>query len=320
MRIGIKTEITKKSTGEIILNYSNILSISSLQDLGKYEVELENMYSDMLRTQQDSRERVFSEKLADPNYAGLAEALDSVRSSLEDNKPDGKRGLENLMNFFSEFQFDTNFRFVNTLLLHLNMASGEKKAKEYIHNYFALTDSPYSKEIDAKMKSDEFKMILRDLKDLKTTKKINDRFKLYFGSQGSGKTYTAQQETEGRCVICNSGILPNDLMEDFAFNDGKPAFNGSMLKKCMTEGLTLVLDEINLLPYETLRYLQGLLDGKTEFDYKSETIHIKEGFKIIGTMNLSINGMTYGLPEPLVDRCETMKQFKLTADDLLKAI
>ena len=42
--------------------------------------------------------------------------------------------------------------------------------------------------------------------------------------------------------------------------------------------------------------------------------------KIIGTMNLSINGMTYGLPEPLVDRCEEMKQFKLTVDDLLNAI
>ena len=109
-------------------------------------------------------------------------------------------------------------------------------------------------------------------------------------------------------------------MEDFAFNDGKPAFNGSILKKCITEGLPIVLDEINLLPYETLRYLQGLLDGKTEFIHKNETIHIKDGFKIIGTMNLSINGMTYGLPEPLVDRCEEMKQFKLTVDDLLNAI
>ena len=41
---------------------------------------------------------------------------------------------------------------------------------------------------------------------------------------------------------------------------------------------------------------------------------------VIGTMNLSVNGMVYGLPEPLVDRCAEMKKFALSAEQLMNAI
>jgi hypothetical protein len=37
-------------------------------------------------------------------------------------------------------------------------------------------------------------------------------------------------------------------------------------------------------------------------------------------MNLCVNGMVYGLPEPLIDRAAEMRQFKLTADNLLAAL
>ena len=316
MKIGMNISIIRKKTRQIILTYKTVSLTSDSEDL---KFPLESLYLVMASTPEQDRESKFVYLLNnEENMKPILDRLNNCNIDIDADKPDVRRGMENLMNFFKDFQFDANFRFVNTFIRQLMV--NEKSAKDYVYNYFALTDNPYLNEVNSKLKSEEFKTILHDLSVANTEKKINTRFKLYYGSQGTGKTYQAQKEADGRCVICNSGILPNDLMEDFAFNDGKPAFNGSILKKCITEGLPIVLDEINLLPYETLRYLQGLLDGKTEFIHKNETIHIKDGFKIIGTMNLSINGMTYGLPEPLVDRCEEMKQFKLTVDDLLNAI
>ena len=69
-----------------------------------------------------------------------------------------------------------------------------------------------------------------------------------------------------------------------------------------------------------MRFLQGILDGKASFEYKDKTVNIADGFMIIGTMNLTVNGMTFGLPEPLVDRCAETRKFELTADNLLSAV
>jgi hypothetical protein len=227
-------------------------------------------------------------------------------------------GLENLMKFFTEFQFEPNFRFVNSLSLALSIS--REKATNYICNYFELIDSPYAREICEKVKSAEFKEILANLGVLTPTKTVNNRFKLYYGSQGTGKTTKAMVETNGRCMVCNNSMLPSDLMEDFVFDNGQATFKPSALWRSMVDGTPIVLDEINLLPFDSLRFLQTILDGKTEFLYKGNTVKIADGFKIIGTMNLTVNGMTYGLPEPLVDRAEDMQKFTLSAKDLLKAI
>ena len=191
--------------------------------------------------------------------------------------------------------------------------------EKYIVNYFALTDNAYLNSIQEKMQSDEFKEIMSDM-TVKTTSNINNRFKLYYGAQGTGKTTQAMLEANNNVMVCHSAMLPSDLMEDFKFDDGKAAFTPSALCKAMTEGKTIVLDEINLLPFESLRFLQSILDNKAQFEYKGQTINIKDGFKIIGTMNLQVNGMTYALPEPLVDRAEDLKCFELTAEQLLSAI
>ena len=228
------------------------------------------------------------------------------------------RGLENMIKFFTEFQFEPNFRFINSFSLAL--AKSDKLGNEYIKNYFELIDSPYVEDIKAKITSAEFKGISKDIKAVAPTKVVNERFKLYYGSQGTGKTTMAMQETENRCMVCNSALLPNDLMEDFVFIDGKASFVPSILAECMAKGLPIVLDEINLLPFDSLRFLQTILDGKEEFIYKGKTIKIAKGFQIIGTMNLTVNGMTYGLPEPLVDRCAETRKFSLSAKDLVSAI
>jgi MoxR-like ATPase len=182
-------------------------------------------------------------------------------------------------------------------------------------------DSSYVKEVKAKVKSAEFGQIVSDFAQYgQPTTTVNTRLKVYFGPAGTGKTTEAQRESDNRCIVCNSSMLPSDLMEDFIFKDGNPDFNPSLLWNCMEQGQTIVLDEINLLPFDSLRFLQGIVDGKTEFYYKNRPVHIHEGFQIIGTMNLSLGGMVYGLPEPLVDRCADAKQYELTAEQLAKAV
>lgn len=229
-----------------------------------------------------------------------------------------KTTLQHLIDFFSEFSFEPNFRFVNTLQKYA--ASSYQSCCEYVSNYFKLTDNGYANAIIEKMKSTEFKCIVSDLHSVPITKSVNTRLTLYYGSQGTGKTTQAIKEADGNCMICHSAMLPSDLMEDFKFEDGKAAFQPSALCKAMTEGKKIVLDEINLLPFESLRFLQSILDGKKEFEYKGNTINIADGFMVIGTMNLVVNGLTYSLPEPLVDRASRLKRFSLTADTLLGAL
>ena len=248
---------------------------------------------------------------------------DSKKAEKENAGPNEEAimgAINNAINFFSEFDFEPNFRFLNTLS---RVGSGDiSAAKEYIKEYFELIDSPYLNDVCEKMKSEEFKRIINVICSPSNTtkKKINTRFELYYGSQGTGKTTEAAKRSNGRCVVCNNSLLPNDLMEDFGFDDGKANFHPSALCKAMENGEVIVLDEFNLLPFESIRFLQGIIDGKETFIFKGHEIKIKDGFKIIGTMNLNVNGMTYALPAPIVDRCEVIKKYKLTAKELIGSI
>jgi len=316
MKIGKGIDITKKKTGEIIFIYKQFTWSSDARP--ELAQELQYLYRLMTRTREDLREQTLIKALKDNSfYPTITKEISDTGEDLEEKVADLERGLDSLMSFFTEFQYQPNFRFVNTLARKL--VKSEAAAKTYITDYFKLTDSPYVHEIVAKMKSDEFKNILFDIKGTTPTKEVNKRLKVYYGPQGTGKTTAAQAETGGKLIVCNSSMLPSDLMEDFKFEDGKAAFKPSVLWTCMENGEQITLDEINLLPFDSLRFLQGILDGKSEFTYKNKEVHIKDGFKVVGTMNLSVNGITYGLPEPLVDRCEDMREFKLTAKDLTGA-
>ena len=240
----------------------------------------------------------------------------STPAQPEIDKMKVKNTLKKFIDFFSEFSFEPNYRFVNTFS-YCNTIS---EAIEYTTRYFELSDSPYTNSIIEKMKSPEFNEIALELVNITPSTKINTRFKLYYGSAGTGKTTAAMKEADGNCMVCHSAMLPSDLMEDFKFEEGKAAFQPSSLYKAITEGKKIVLDEINLLPFESLRFLQSILDGKKEFNYKGINVQIKDGFQIIGTMNLNVNGSVYSLPEPLVDRAEQIKKYTLTADNLLNAV
>ena len=321
MKIYHNVDITLHKNGTITVVINGIANKYSMAD-GTIFDEAKLLYDTIKRTPESCRNSRF-EDLKNDGYLNTlfpnTEGADPLVPTTEEEKKSAMvNGLQALTNFFSEFDFEPNFRFVNTLALALTKST--KSAIEYVKDYFALTDNAYTAEVNDKMKSDEFKSILQTLSLVPPTKQINNRLKIYYGSQGTGKTTLAQSETEQRCIVCNSAMLPSDLMEDFVFNDGKATFEHSILWDCMEEGKAITFDEINLLPFDSLRFLQTILDGKKEFIYKGNTVHIADGFKIIGTMNLSVNGMVYNLPEPLVDRSEELRKFTLSAEDLLSAI
>lgn len=255
-------------------------------------------------------------------YDECSEATKDERAQ-EENLKTAKENLStamsNLIKFFSEFDFEPNYRFVNTLALYATK-SGLRGAKEFLENYFVLTNNSRAKSIVNKSNSSEFSQIVTSLISYSHPNKVNSRLKIYYGSQGTGKTTKAISEADGNVVVCHSAMLPSDLMEDFQFSDGKAEFTPSAFCRAMMEGKPIVLDEINLLPFESLRFLQSLLDNKPSIVYKGKTIEIKDGFQVIGTMNLVVNGSVYELPEPLVDRCSELKKFSLTGSDLIQSL
>jgi len=313
MRLNENTELIKKVSGEFIIKVDKEVVDLSLFGLEDNNVA-EELYQLLAHKDFAEKTRIFDEYVTNFNARKNEQPAEPVVIPVEQIISEG---LSNMIKFFSEFNFAPSYRFINTVGHMLKIDTAVCRA--YIANYFRLTDSPYAGEVEHKMESPEFKAILEGIQKATVTKQVNSRFKIYYGSQGTGKTTQAMNETDNLCIVCNSSMLPSDLMEDFTFSDGKATFNPSALCRCMEEGKPIVLDEINLLPFDSLRFLQGIFDGKTKFQYKGQTVHIKDGFKVIGTMNLVVNGVSFGLPEPLVDRCEDIKEFTLTAEMLMNA-
>lgn len=303
MRITDTVNIVRKNSGTYAFFKNN--AIATVEDIGLTVEVIEEFYNTALKMDYANREEYYAKVVEEcHNRSGSSSASNSTA--------DTNSIFSNFLNFFNDFNFTPSFRFLNTLI--------NLKNEAYIGNYFALMNSPYAEDVRAKITSVEFQELEKKLFNMVPTKKINNRLSIYFGTQGTGKTTRALEETNNCCVICNSSMSPAEIMEDFVFDEGKPTFQWSEFARAMMEGRPITLDEINLLPFETLRFLQGLLDNKPSFMYKGREVRIQDGFRIIGTMNLVVNGCTFGLPEPLVDRCSEIREFKMMSDFLAGAI
>lgn len=302
MKITDSINIVRKNSGTYAFFKDN--AISTIEDIGLTPDIIEEFYKTALKMSYADREEYFAKVLEECHNRSEASSKPAAENS--------DTIFSDFLNFFNDFNFTPSFRFLNTLV--------NLKNEAYIGNYFALMNSPYADDVRAKVTSVEFQELEKKLFNMVPTKKINNRFSIYFGTQGTGKTTRALEETNNCCVICNSSMSPAEIMEDFVFDEGKPTFQWSEFARAMMEGRPITLDEINLLPFETLRFLQGLLDNKPSFMYKGREVRIKDGFRIIGTMNLVVNGCTFGLPEPLVDRCSEIREFKMMPDFLAGAI
>lgn len=312
LREADKLWVTLKRDGRIFSSLSGRWIEETEQDKIKLAKDALSVFKNKYMTEKAKNEAY---DLLISKYKALMPSEEEIRQQEEELK-NRKEVAAEVLRFFKDFEFEPSFRFVNTMYWH-----SEKLADEiaYVYNYFNLSDSQYKDDVKEKMKSYEFKQMIAKMNTIKTTNHTNARLKIYYGSAGTGKTTTAMKEANNNVVVCNSAMLPTDLLEDFAFDNGKAGFHKSALWTAMEEGKKIVLDEINLLPFESIRFLQGITDNKQSIIYKGQTINIKDGFQIIGTMNLRLGGSCYGLPEPLLDRASELKEYKLTEEQLANA-
>lgn len=218
-----------------------------------------------------------------------------------------------LIDFFREFDYAPSYRFVNTLAF-------VKDKPTYVKNYFKVMNHRNADGIAEKVKSSEFANICNTLARCKPTDKINDRITIFFGMSGAGKTVLCEK-LSSKVIPCSSDMQPKDLMQIFDFtDDGKATFRKSDLWEAMENGTTIGFDEFNMLPYESLKFIQSLTDNKKEICYEGHLIKIAPGFKIIGTMNLVTDDGTFPVPTAIADRAEVIQEFTLSADDLMTVL
>lgn len=218
-----------------------------------------------------------------------------------------QRDIKGFFKFFSEWKWKISYRYVDTFLRSTDRVA-------YTKNYFKLQGHIEADEIAEKLDSPEFKKLLR-IKYIPKNQS-NKHIKVYYGPAGTGKTRKACKEADGLCIICSSDMSCTDLLRDFDFEDGKPGYEKSDLWRAIVEGKKIVFDEINLLNKDTLKFLQGLTDGKKFFNFVGHKIEIHPDFQIIGTMNLIMGGIAYPLPEHIVDRCSEIEEMILTPESL----
>ncbi len=219
---------------------------------------------------------------------------------------------QKLIDLLAELGIDVSIRMFDTLA-----RATDKVA--YLLSYYKLSDHPAYNELYTKIQGSEWRTFLKKFNVTAKTEPVNKHLKIYFGPAGTGKTYTAEKEAD-TVILCSADMTCKDLLQDFDFEDGKATFKKSDLWIAIEEGKTVLLDEINLLNKDTLQFLQGLTDGKESINFLGNIIKIHPNFKVIGTMNLVVNGMKFPLPEPLVDRCSEIIEYKLTAKDLLRSL
>ena len=91
------------------------------------------------------------------------------------------------------------------------------------------------------------------------TEKINNKLWIIGGPAGGGKVnevtakYSVSRIFNGRDVIALS-----DILEDFAFEDGKPVFRESSLVQAMANGDTVLFDECDYFSDKVLDFIETI--------------------------------------------------------------
>lgn len=217
-------------------------------------------------------------------------------------KQEVMEGIEELQNTMLQFDTAVTPRMVSTMLHHSN-------PEAYLYGYLKLT----GRECDDFMKktqSQEWRRMMNKLKSA-NPKRINKRLAIYFGPPGGGKTTAALREA-GKKIGMHKDMTAKELMFDFTFKDGEAQFSKSVFAQAMENGEAIVCDELNLASNTLLQFMQSVLDNSKSIFMDGQELVIKEGFKVIGTMNDVVSGVDRILPEPIIDRALDIRYFELT--------
>lgn len=229
--------------------------------------------------------------------------------------PKAAAAVDKLQKFLSEFSYfreGASMRFINSFA----RAKDKKAALQAYCEVSQMEDMP---DLVEKMKSAEFAEVVKAF-DGFAPEAVNRRFAVFYGQPGGGKTYAAVKACEringGACAVvpCSPSMDAADMLYAYRldYKTGRRGYVPTALLTAMVAGRAVVLDEVNLLPMEARMFLQNILDNKDRVSVMGTEIAIRDGFFVIGTMNLETGLGASPLPLPLVDRAAVVRKFTTT--------
>lgn len=242
---------------------------------------------------------------------------------IEDKKEDKKSVIEdkkarqelaiNFITFCKDFEYKPDPRLLNSLKY-------EKDPEQFMLNSMELIgmDSDLIMKAKEKFRSLEWKNLLKQLKELKPTHdRVNKRFEIFYGQAGTGKSTRAEHENpKAKIIVASASQDPDELFT--CFNPETRKWELTDFSKAMEgdgiHGESIVVNEFNFYCSESHKRFQGVLDNTKEFIDHGITIHIRDGFKIVATMNLVTNQGEVTLPDPLVSRASRIENFDKLQD------
>ena len=197
----------------------------------------------------------------------------------------------------------------------LRFLSTAAEGGQYLTNCLELIGTPTDMLNLAmpKFKSPEWRNLFEELKACPLSHgRFNQRLEIFYGPAGTGKTSRAIAENPTATRIVASATQdPSELFTRNVVNDhGGVDVVLTELGQAMVEGKPIIIDEVNLYQQCVMTRLQGATDGGKFLTDNGVDITIKDGFKIVGTMNLETNLGKTALPDPLVSRAAKVEKME----------
>lgn len=211
---------------------------------------------------------------------------------------------KSIITFCKDFEYSPDPRLLNSLLF-------ESDPSQFITNSMELVG--YEEELlqraKDKFKSFEWKEILKTLKSLSPKhNRFNRRLEIKYGSAGTGKTTAAIAEyPNAPKIVASASADPDDLFT--FFDPSTKKYELTDIAKAMTSGQPVIIDEANLYNSVVLQRLQGITDSTSSIFDRGMKLEIKDGFKVIMTLNLETNMGKTPLPTPLVSRASKIENY-----------
>lgn len=227
--------------------------------------------------------------------------------------------VKRVKDFFQEVNIvNTGTELVNPRVFNNFMNTTNKNdARDVFIDFGILTGAPdeWVQSVDNLCKSAERDLINQEKDKMMKAypqKQINERLFIYMGGAGTGKTTKAVNDNPDADTLAGSSTQDPSTLFGF-FNLDTKMTAPTALARAMESGSPIIIDEFVLYSDDVLMRLQAITDQKTAIydEITHQRINIKDGFKIIATMNLE-----RPLPVALATRAQILNFDRRKAPDL----
>ena len=189
-------------------------------------------------------------------------------------------------------------------IVEISIYSAYQEVVDQIIEYYETDNVEKLKEIISDLRASlktetDIKVIFRERERMAVkTSQLDNFFKAFenrltkerlfilLGETGVGKTWiTEKRYPDMVTYACNSSLDPYSLCYSLENINGVLTPRETPFLQMLKTGGKVKLDEINLLPHDSLMFIQGITDEKENVVVGSETIKISPEFKILATMN-----------------------------------